>query len=95
LIQKEISDSIFIKIFEAGGRSMAIQQRAKPFRENWLQIDTLRCGMDWSEEDLERPQILIDDVFGHSHPGSFHLDSLSREASKGVYQKGGKPSSLP
>ena len=71
---------------------MAIQQRAKPFRENWLQIDTLRCGMDWSEEDLERPQILIDDVFGHSHPGSFHLDSLSREASKGVYQKGGKPS---
>jgi len=71
---------------------MAIQQRAKPFRENWLQIDTLRCGMDWSEEDLERPQILIDDVFGHSHPGSFHLDSLSREVSKGVYQKGGKPS---
>jgi len=71
---------------------MAIQQRAKPFRENWLQIDTLRCGMDWSEEDLERPQILIDDVFGHSHPGSFHLDSLSCEASKGVYQKGGKPS---
>lgn len=71
---------------------MTIQQRAKPFRENWLQIDTLRCGMDWSEEDLERPQILIDDVFGHSHPGSFHLDSLSREASKGVYQKGGKPS---
>ncbi len=71
---------------------MTIKQRAKPFRENWLQIDALRCGMDWSEEDLERPQILIDDVFGHSHPGSFHLDSLSREASKGVYQKGGKPS---
>jgi dihydroxy-acid dehydratase len=71
---------------------MTIKQRAKPFRENWLQIDALRCGMDWSEEDLERPQILIDDVFGHSHPGSFHLDSLSHEASKGVYQKGGKPS---
>ena len=71
---------------------MAIQQRGKPFRENWLQIDTLRCGMDWSEEDLESPQILIDDVFGHSHPGSFHLDSISHEASKGVYQKGGKPS---
>jgi len=71
---------------------MTIQQKAKTFRENWLQIDTLRCGMDWSEEDLERPQILIDDVFGHSHPGSFHLDTLSHEISKGVYQKGGKPS---
>jgi len=31
---------------------MSIEQRGKPFRENWLQIDTLRCGMDWSEEDL-------------------------------------------
>ncbi|NWF92811.1 MAG: dihydroxy-acid dehydratase [Syntrophaceae bacterium] len=71
---------------------MAIQQRGRPFRENWLQIDTLRCGMDWSEEDLERPQILIDDVFGHSHAGSFHLDSISQEVSKGVYQGGGKPS---
>ena len=71
---------------------MTIQQKAKTFRENWLQIDTLRCGMDWSEEDLERPQILIDDVFGQSHPGSFHLDTLSHEISKGVYQKGGKPS---
>ena len=71
---------------------MAIQQKAKSFRENWLQIDTLRCGMDWTEEDLERPQILVDDVFGHSHPGSFHLDSLSHEISRGVYQRGGKPS---
>ena len=71
---------------------MAIQQKAKPFRENWLQVDTLRCGMDWTEEDLERPQILVDDVFGHSHPGSFHLDSLSHEISRGIYQKGGKPS---
>ena len=71
---------------------MAIQQKAKSFRENWLQIDTLRCGMDWTEEDLERPQILVDDVFGHSHPGSFHLDSLSNEISRGIYQKGGKPS---
>ncbi len=70
---------------------MAIQQRAKSFRENWLQIDTLRCGMDWTEEDLERPQILVDDVFGHSHPGSFHLDILSEEVSRGIYQSGGKP----
>jgi dihydroxy-acid dehydratase len=71
---------------------MTIQQKAKSFRENWLQIDTLRCGMDWTEEDLESPQILVDDVFGHSHPGSFHLDTLSHEISKGIYQKGGKPS---
>jgi dihydroxy-acid dehydratase len=71
---------------------MAIQQKAKSFRENWLQIDTLRCGTGWTEDDLERPQILVDDVFGHSHPGSFHLDSLSHEISRGIYQRGGKPS---
>ena len=71
---------------------MAIRQKAKSLRENWLQIDTLRCGMDWTEEDLEKPQFLVDDVFGHSHPGSFHLDSLSHEISRGIFEKGGKPS---
>jgi len=74
-----------------GDRTMTIQQKAKPFRENWLQIDTLRCGTGWTEDDLERPQILVDDVFGHSHPGSGHLDSLSHDISTGVYQKGGRP----
>jgi len=48
-------------------------------------------GMDWDEEDLERPQILIDDVWGTTHPGNYHLDTLTKQAGIGVYQSGGKP----
>jgi dihydroxyacid dehydratase/phosphogluconate dehydratase len=69
-------------------------QKSKPIRDSWVQFDTLCCGTGWDEQDLQRPQILIDDVFGSSHPGSFHLDTLAEEASIGVYQEGGKPASF-
>ena len=67
------------------------KQKSKKIRDSWLQFDTLCCGTGWDEDDLKNPQILIEDVFGSSHPGSFHLDALAREASTGVYQEGGKP----
>jgi dihydroxy-acid dehydratase len=70
----------------AGGR-----QKSRTLRENWVQFDTLCCGTGWDEADLENPQILIEDAFGSSHPGSVHLDVLSQEAATGVYQQGGKP----
>jgi dihydroxy-acid dehydratase len=66
-------------------------QKSKKIRDSWLQFDTLCCGTGWDENDLKIPQILIEDVFGSSHPGSYHLDALSQEASTGVYQEGGKP----
>lgn len=62
-------------------------------RSIWPQFDALQLGMDWDEDDLKRPQVLIDDVFGDSHPGSVHLSNLSRQAEIGVYQMGGKPAS--
>ena len=65
--------------------------KSKEIRDQWLQLDTLCCGVDWDEADLKKPQILIEDVWGDSHPGSVHLDSLAREASIGVFQEGGKP----
>lgn len=66
-------------------------QKSKKIRESWVQFDTLCCGTGWDEDDLKNSQILVEDVFGSSHPGSFHLDTLSQEASTGVYQQGGKP----
>jgi dihydroxy-acid dehydratase len=60
-------------------------------RKDWIQIDALSCGTGWDERDLGSPQILIEDVYGSSHPGSIHLHELSQEASIGVYQQGGKP----
>ncbi|WP_273702030.1 dihydroxy-acid dehydratase [Acetomicrobium sp.] len=44
------------------------------------------------EKDIIKPQILIEDVFGDSHPGSVHLNSLSEQATYGVYESGGTPS---
>ena len=67
-------------------------QKVKPCRENWVQLDALMMGMNWSDDDLEKPQILLDDVFGESHPGSYHLSNLSDEAAIGVYEMGGRPS---
>jgi len=71
-----------------------IQQRCKKIREDWIQVDALRCGTAWDEKDLGNPQILIEDVHGSSHPGSFHLNTLAEEVSIGVYQEGGKPANF-
>ncbi|MEY8000762.1 dihydroxy-acid dehydratase [Clostridium sp. Mt-5] len=73
---------------------MVYTQKCKHARQIWSQHDALQLGMDWDEEDLEKPQILIDDVFGESHPGSFHLSKLAKETSIGVYEKGGRPANF-
>ena len=70
------------------------KQRSKEIRENWVQFDTLCYGTGWDEDDLKNPQILVEDVFASSHPGSFHLDTLAEEVSIGIYQNGGKPANF-
>jgi dihydroxy-acid dehydratase len=67
------------------------QQKSRKIRKDWIQVDALCCGTGWDEEDLGKPQILVEDVFGSSHPGSIHLNELAEEASLGVFQEGGKP----
>ena len=67
------------------------KQRCRDIRGSWAQVDALMMGMNWSEEDIEKAHILVDDVQGDSHPGSFHLDTLSQEVCIGVYETGGKP----
>ena len=66
-------------------------QRSKKVRQMWHQVDALKMGMNWDIDDLEKPHILVEDTFGESHPGSFHLDKLSEEISVGIYEKGGRP----
>lgn len=52
--------------------------------------DALRMSMDWTEEDLDKPQVLVESTWGYSHPSSYHLDELVREVEKGVLEAGGK-----
>lgn len=65
--------------------------RSQQLRRVNFQGDGLRLGMDWTREDLTKPQILVDSVYGSSHPGSFHLDMVGRAVSKGIIAHGGKP----
>jgi dihydroxy-acid dehydratase len=55
------------------------------------QGDALRLGMNWTEEDLGKPQVLVDSAYGMGHPGTFHFKELVEEVSNGVYEAGGKP----
>src|SRR5499427_7242093 len=55
------------------------------------QGDALRLGMNWTEEDLGKPQVLVDSAYGMGHPGTFHFRALVEEVSNGVYEAGGKP----
>ncbi|MBC8062432.1 MAG: dihydroxy-acid dehydratase, partial [Clostridiaceae bacterium] len=65
--------------------------KSQELRNKAPEIDSLRLGAGWKLEDLKKPQIIVESSFGHSHPGSAHLDTLVEEAYKGVYEKGGKP----
>jgi len=67
-----------------------------PLRSQRLRLvnhqgDALRLGMNWTEEDLGKPQVLVDSADGMGHPGTFHFRGLVEEVSNGVYEAGGKP----
>jgi dihydroxy-acid dehydratase len=86
-----------LRIFSIKGEPIMpknVEQRSQKARREWIQIDALACGTGWNEKDLTKPQILIEDVFGASHPGSYHLDGLAQEASIGVFQEGGRPANF-
>jgi len=68
-----------------------MEQASRQARLNWKQVDCLCLGMDWDETDVKKPQVLVEDVWGSSHPGSFHLDQLSGAVGAGVLEAGAKP----
>jgi dihydroxy-acid dehydratase len=70
---------------------MEVKQKSRDKREAWQQFNSLQMGSGWDEYDIKKPQILIDDVYGDSHPGSVHLHQLCNQAKIGVYEKGGCP----
>ena len=49
------------------------QLRRQRLREVNFQGDTLRTGMDWTDEDLGKPQVPVDSAYGMGHPGTFHI----------------------
>ena len=65
--------------------------RSQRLRRVNFQGDGLRMAMGWTRTDLARPQVLVDSVYGSSHPGSFHLYAVGQAVQNGVAREGGKP----
>jgi dihydroxy-acid dehydratase len=65
--------------------------RSQRLREVNFQGDALRLGMNWTEDDLAKPQVLVESAYGMGHPGTFHFRPLIEEVSNGVFEAGGKP----
>jgi dihydroxy-acid dehydratase len=65
--------------------------RSQRLRQVNFQGDALRLGMNWTEEDLGKPQVLVESAYGMGHPGTFHFCGLIKEVSNGVFEAGGKP----
>ncbi|MBO0730139.1 MAG: dihydroxy-acid dehydratase [Acidimicrobiaceae bacterium] len=65
--------------------------RSQRLRRVNHQGDALRLGMNWTEEDLSKPQVLVESAHGMGHPGTFHFGGLIEEVSYGVFEAGGKP----
>ena len=65
--------------------------RSQDLRNIGPEIDPLKLSMDWGVVDLEKPQVLVEDVWGDALPGSYHLKELADMVARGVYASGGKP----
>lgn len=55
------------------------------------EMDSLRIGMGWQPEDLEKPQIIIESTYGESHPGSKHLKDLVKYVRKSIIISNARP----
>jgi dihydroxy-acid dehydratase len=69
-----------------GGVKMLHSQR---MRRSAPEIDPLRLGCGWKEEDLGKPWVLVETTGGESMPGSVHLPELAHHIRDGVIEAGG------
>jgi len=68
--------------------------KSQKIRESSPELDALKMGMDWKEDDLSKAQILVSSTYGYGHPGSFHLDQLVEEALQSLKKQGAKGASM-
>lgn len=64
--------------------------KSQQLRKLAPELDSLRLGSGWKIDELSKPQIIVESSYGHSHPGSAHLDKLVDEAGIGIQEKGGR-----
>lgn len=73
-----------------------MKQKSAKERLWWAQFNALEMGSGWDDTDIHKPQIMIEDVYGDSHPGSVHLHQLARQAEIGVLKRAvSLPTTIP
>lgn len=65
--------------------------KSQQLRKLAPELDSLRLGSGWKIDELSKPQIIVESSYGHSHPGSAHLDKLVDEGGIGIKEKGDVP----
>ena len=68
--------------------------KSQKIRKKSPELDALKMGMDWEEEDLDKAQIIVSSTYGFGHPGSFHLDKLVEQALTSLKNTGAKGASM-
>jgi dihydroxy-acid dehydratase len=63
--------------------------RSDSIRRNAPEALPLYLSGAITEEDFDKPLILVHSTFGQSHSGSYHLDRLVKQATLGIHEAGG------
>ena len=63
--------------------------KSQEMRKLAPELDPLRIGTGWKKEDLGKVQVMVENTYGDSHPGSGHLNILVEEVRKGIAEEGG------
>lgn len=65
--------------------------KSQQMRSLAVEMDSLKLGMGWSIDDLNKIQILLESTWGDSHPGSAHLNNIVYEVESTLSELGAKP----
>lgn len=50
-------------------------QKSHDDRMLWAQFDSLEMGTGWDDTDILKPQIMVESVYGDSHPRQLSSES--------------------
>jgi len=67
------------------------QLRSQKARARGFEVDALRLACGWTKDQLGLPWVLVESCYGHSHPGSAHLDRLTQAAYEALIGQGARP----
>lgn len=72
-----------------------VERNSQKVRKISFEGDALRMSMDWTVEDLDKVQVLVESTHGASHPSSYHLGSSFPRSRRGYSKAAVSPHFTP